>query len=198
MWWILSAIISCGTIGGALIPEFTKIFTSPKSSHVAEVVESGKEGGSSLTILSGFVAGNFSAFWMGMVFFVLMFIAFFMSTFDLQHIMVYPSIFAFGLVAFGLLGMGPVTIAVDSYGPVTDNAQSIYELSLIEEVPNVTQEIERDFGFTPDLEKSKYYLEANDGAGNTFKATAKPVLIGTAVVGATTMIFSLILMIEKP
>ncbi|HRN48141.1 MAG TPA: sodium-translocating pyrophosphatase, partial [Niabella sp.] len=197
MWWILSAIISCGTIGGALIPEFTKIFTSPKSSHVAEVVESGKEGGSSLTILSGFVAGNFSAFWMGMVFFVLMFIAFFMSTFDLQHIMVYPSIFAFGLVAFGLLGMGPVTIAVDSYGPVTDNAQSIYELSLIEEVPNVTQEIERDFGFTPDLEKSKYYLEANDGAGNTFKATAKPVLIGTAVVGATTMIFSLILMIEK-
>lgn len=197
MWWILSAIISCGTIGGALIPEFTKIFTSPKSSHVEEVVESGKEGGPSLTILSGFVAGNFSAFWMGMVFFVLMFIAFFMSTFDLHLIMVYPSIFAFGLVAFGLLGMGPVTIAVDSYGPVTDNAQSIYELSLIEEVPNVTQEIERDFGFTPDLEKSKYYLEANDGAGNTFKATAKPVLIGTAVVGATTMIFSLILMIEK-
>jgi K(+)-stimulated pyrophosphate-energized sodium pump len=197
MWWVLSTIISCGTIGGALIPEFTKIFTSPKSAHVQEVVESGKEGGASLTILSGFIAGNFSAFWMGLVFFVLMFTAFFMSTFGLHEIMVYPSIFAFGLVAFGLLGMGPVTIAVDSYGPVTDNAQSVYELSLIEEVPNVGAEIEKDFGFKPDFEKSKHYLEANDGAGNTFKATAKPVLIGTAVVGATTMIFSLILMIQK-
>ncbi len=197
MWWILSAIISCGTIGGAVIPEFTKIFTSPKSAHVNEVVESGKEGGASLTILAGFVAGNFSAFWMGFVFFILMFIAFFMSTMGLHEIMIYPSVFAFGLVAFGLLGMGPVTIAVDSYGPVTDNAQSIYELSLIEEIPNVSAEIEKDFGFKPDFEKSKHYLEANDGAGNTFKATAKPVLIGTAVVGATTMIFSLILMIQK-
>lgn len=197
MWWILSTIISCGTIGGAIIPEFTKIFTSPKSGHVNEVVNAGKEGGASLTILSGFVAGNFSAFWMGLVFFVLMFIAYFMSTFGLEAIMVYPSIFAFGLVAFGLLGMGPVTIAVDSYGPVTDNAQSVYELSLIEEEPNVSAQIEKDFGFKPDFEKSKHYLEANDGAGNTFKATAKPVLIGTAVVGATTMIFSLILMIQS-
>jgi K(+)-stimulated pyrophosphate-energized sodium pump len=197
MWWILSVIISCGTIGGALIPEFTKIFTSPNSAHVQEVVSAGKEGGASLTILSGFVAGNFSAFWMGMVFFVLMFVAYFASTFGLHEIMVYPSIFAFGLVAFGLLGMGPVTIAVDSYGPVTDNAQSVYELSLIEEIPNVSEEIEKEFKFKPDFEKSKHYLEANDGAGNTFKATAKPVLIGTAVVGATTMIFSLILMIQK-
>lgn len=197
MWWILSTIISCGTIGGALIPEFTKIFTSPKSGHVREVVSAGREGGSSLVILSGFVAGNFSAFWQGIVFFVLMFAAYFISTFGLSEIMVYPSIFAFGLVAFGLLGMGPVTIAVDSYGPVTDNAQSVYELSLIEEFPDVDKEIEKDFGFKPDWEKSKYYLEANDGAGNTFKATAKPVLIGTAVVGATTMIFSLILMIQK-
>jgi K(+)-stimulated pyrophosphate-energized sodium pump len=197
IWWILSIIISCGTIGGALIPEFTKIFTSTKSAHVQEVVNASKEGGASLTILSGFVAGNFSAFWNGMVFFLLMFIAYFASTFGLDSIMVYPSIFAFGLVAFGLLGMGPVTIAVDSYGPVTDNAQSVYELSLIEEVPDVDAEIERDFGFKPDWEKSKYYLEENDGAGNTFKATAKPVLIGTAVVGATTMIFSLILMIQK-
>ncbi|OJU48732.1 MAG: sodium-translocating pyrophosphatase [Bacteroidales bacterium 45-6] len=197
MWWILSAIISCGTIGGAVIPEFTKLFTSPKSAHVNEVVNAGKEGGASLVILSGFVAGNFSAFWMGLVFFFLMFVAYLFSTMGLDLIMVYPSIFAFGLVAFGLLGMGPVTIAVDSYGPVTDNAQSVYELSLIEEIPDVAGEIEKDFGFKPDFEKSKYYLEANDGAGNTFKATAKPVLIGTAVVGATTMIFSLILMIQK-
>jgi len=197
MWWILSLIISCGTLGAALIPEFTKIFTSPKSSHVNEIVNAGKEGGASLVILSGFVAGNFSAFWKGMVFFVLMFVAYFASTMGLETIMIYPSIFAFGLVAFGMLGMGPVTIAVDSYGPVTDNAQSVYELSLIESEPNIDAEIEKDFGFKPDWEKSKYYLEANDGAGNTFKATAKPVLIGTAVVGATTMIFSLILMIEK-
>ncbi len=197
MWWILSSIISCGTLGAALIPEFTKLFTSPKSAHVKEIVSAGKEGGASLVILSGFVAGNFSAFWKGMVFFVLMFTAYFVSGYGLSEFMVYPSIFAFGLVAFGMLGMGPVTIAVDSYGPVTDNAQSVYELSLIEEVPNIDNEIRKDFGFTPDWEKSKYYLEANDGAGNTFKATAKPVLIGTAVVGATTMIFSLILMIKK-
>ena len=198
MWWILSLIISCGTIGGAIIPEITKIFTSPKSGHVREVVNAGKEGGASLTILSGFVAGNYSAFWQGLVFFALMFTAYFASLHGgLNEIMLYPSIFAFGLVAFGLLGMGPVTIAVDSYGPVTDNAQSVYELSLIESIPNVDNEIEKDFGFKPDWEKAKHYLEANDGAGNTFKATAKPVLIGTAVVGATTMIFSLILMIEK-
>jgi len=198
MWWILSTIISCGTIGGALIPEFTKIFTSPKSAHVNEVVSAGREGGASLVILSGLVAGNFSAIWTGLVFFVLMFIAYFASTFGLDTLMIYPSIFAFGLVAFGLLGMGPVTIAVDSYGPVTDNAQSVYELSLIEDdKAAASATIEKDFGFKPDWEKSKHYLEANDGAGNTFKATAKPVLIGTAVVGATTMIFSLILMIEK-
>ncbi len=198
MWWILSTIISCGTLGAAIIPEFTKIFTSPKSIHVNEVVRAGREGGASLVILSGLVAGNFSAFWKGMIFFVLMFAAYYASTFGLDSIMVYPSIFAFGLVAFGMLGMGPVTIAVDSYGPVTDNAQSVYELSLIEDdKETASAEIERDFGFKPDWEKSKYYLEANDGAGNTFKATAKPVLIGTAVVGATTMIFSLILMIEK-
>jgi len=197
MWWILSTIISCGTLGAALIPEFTKIFTSPKSAHVQEIVSAGKEGGASLTILSGLVAGNFSAFWKGMVFFVLMFAAYYSSTFGLEGFMIYPSIFAFGLVAFGMLGMGPVTIAVDSYGPVTDNAQSIYELSLIETIPNIDSEIEKDFGFKPDWKKSKYYLEANDGAGNTFKATAKPVLIGTAVVGATTMIFSLILMIKS-
>jgi len=197
MWWILSIIISCGTIGGAVIPEITKVFTSPKSAHVNEVVNAGREGGASLTILSGFVAGNFSAFWQGLVFFTLMFIAYFASLQGLGELMLYPSIFAFGLVAFGLLGMGPVTIAVDSYGPVTDNAQSVYELSLIESLPEIDTEIENDFGFKPDFEKAKHYLEANDGAGNTFKATAKPVLIGTAVVGATTMIFSLILMIEK-
>jgi Inorganic pyrophosphatase len=196
-WIILSIIISCGTLGGAIIPEFTKIFTSPKSAHVQEVVKAGKEGGASLVILSGFVAGNFSAFWKGMVFIGLMFIAYYASTFGLDQFMIYSSIFAFGLVAFGLLGMGPVTIAVDSYGPVTDNAQSVYELSLIEDQPNIDKEIEKDFGFKPDFEKAKYYLEANDGAGNTFKATAKPVLIGTAVVGATTMIFSLILVIKN-
>ena len=197
MWWILSTIISCGTLGAALIPEFTKLFTSPKSAHVQEIVAAGREGGASLVILSGFVAGNFSALWNGLVFFVLMAVAYFASTFGLDGIMMYPSIFAFGLVAFGMLGMGPVTIAVDSYGPVTDNAQSVYELSLIEEIPHIDKQVQKDFGFTPDWEKAKYYLEANDGAGNTFKATAKPVLIGTAVVGATTMIFSLILMIEK-
>lgn len=197
IWIVLSIIISCGTLGGAIIPEFTKIFTSPKSAHVNEVVQAGREGGASLTILSGFVAGNFSAFWKGMVFMALMFVAFYTSTFGLDHFMIYSSIFAFGLVAFGLLGMGPVTIAVDSYGPVTDNAQSVYELSLIEDIKDVDKEIEKDFGFKPDFEKAKYYLEANDGAGNTFKATAKPVLIGTAVVGATTMIFSIILVIKN-
>ena len=197
LWITLSVIISAGTLGAALIPEFTKLFTSPKSTHVKEVVVASQEGGASLNILSGLVAGNFSAFWQGMVFFLLMFVAYFASTFGLSTFMIYPSIFAFGLVAFGMLGMGPVTIAVDSYGPVTDNAQSIYELSLIEEVPGISAEIERDFGFKPDFEKAKHYLEANDGAGNTFKATAKPVLIGTAVVGATTMIFSLILFIQK-
>ena len=197
LWIILSVIISAGTLGAALIPEFTKLFTSPKSTHVREVVVASQEGGASLNILSGLVAGNFSAFWQGMVFFFLMFLAYFASTFIVPGFMIYPSIFAFGLVAFGMLGMGPVTIAVDSYGPVTDNAQSIYELSLIEEIPGISAEIEKDFGFKPDFEKSKHYLEANDGAGNTFKATAKPVLIGTAVVGATTMIFSLILVIQK-
>ena len=198
LWLTLSIIISCGTLGAALIPEFTKIFTSPKSKHVNEVVTASREGGSSLTILSGLVAGNFSAFWIGMVFFFLMTIAYFASTaIPGAMIPAYASIFAFGLVAFGMLGMGPVTIAVDSYGPVTDNAQSIYELSLIESKPGISEEIQRDFGFKPDFEKAKHYLEANDGAGNTFKATAKPVLIGTAVVGATTMIFSLILVIKN-
>ena len=196
LWISLSVIISAGTLGAALIPEFTKLFTSPKSTHVKEVVEASKQGGASLNILSGLVAGNFSAFWKGMVFFLLMFIAYYASNYGLDGFMIYPSIFAFGLVAFGMLGMGPVTIAVDSYGPVTDNAQSIYELSLVEETEGISEEIEKDFGFKPDFEKSKYYLEANDGAGNTFKATAKPVLIGTAVVGATTMIFSLILVIQ--
>jgi len=197
LWFTLAAIISVGTLGAALIPEFTKIFTSPKSDHVAEVVKASREGGPSLNILSGLVAGNFSAFWIGMVFLALMFTAYFFSGFGLAEIMIYPSIFAFGLVAFGMLGMGPVTIAVDSYGPVTDNAQSIYELSLIETIPNISKQIQKDFGFKPDFDKAKYYLEANDGAGNTFKATAKPVLIGTAVVGATTMIFSLILVIQS-
>ena len=197
LWWILATIISCGTFGAAVIPEITKIFTSPKSLHVKEEVKASEQGGASLNILSGFVAGNFSGFWTGLIFVILMFAGYIFSS-ELEGIgMLYPSIFAFGLIAFGMLGMGPVTIAVDSYGPVTDNAQSVYELSLIEQVENVDAEIEKDFNFKPDWEKSKYYLEANDGAGNTFKATAKPVLIGTAVVGATTMIFSLILMIEK-
>lgn len=198
LWLTLSIIISCGTLGAALIPEFTKIFTSPKSKHVNEVVTASREGGASLTILSGLVAGNFAAFWIGMVFFFLMTIAYFASlSIPGSMIPAFASIFAFGLVAFGMLGMGPVTIAVDSYGPVTDNAQSIYELSLIESREGITEEITRDFGFKPDFERAKHYLEANDGAGNTFKATAKPVLIGTAVVGATTMIFSLILVIKN-
>ena len=199
LWIALSIIISCGTLGAALIPEFTKLFTSPTSKHVKEVVKASEQGGASLNILSGLVAGNMGGFWTGLVFFVLMVIAYFASSaFGLGDVFgTYYSIFAFGLVAFGMLGMGPVTIAVDSYGPVTDNAQSVYELSLIEDdVEKTTKEVESEFGFKPDFEKAKYYLEANDGAGNTFKATAKPVLIGTAVVGATTMIFSLILMLE--
>ncbi|WP_095642923.1 sodium-translocating pyrophosphatase [Methanosarcina spelaei] len=196
LWLVLSVIISCGTLGAALIPEFTKLFTSPNSKHVAEVVKASREGGPSLNILSGLVAGNFSSFWIGMVFFLLMFAAYYASGYGLSEIMIYPSIFAFGLVAFGMLGMGPVTIAVDSYGPVTDNAQSIYELSLIETIPKVKDQIKKEFNFKPDFDKAKHYLEANDGAGNTFKATAKPVLIGTAVVGATTMIFSMVLVIR--
>ncbi len=197
LWLVLSSIISCGTLGAALIPEFTKIFTSPKAKHTEEVVTASREGGSSLTILSGVVAGNFSAFWIGMVIVLLMGLAYYASLHIPETTMIYPSVFAFGLVAFGFLGMGPVTIAVDSYGPVTDNAQSVYELSLIEEIPDVKGEIEKDFGFTPDFDNAKMYLEENDGAGNTFKATSKPVLIGTAVVGATTMIFSLILVIKN-
>jgi K(+)-stimulated pyrophosphate-energized sodium pump len=197
LWIVLSSIVSCGTLGAALIPEFTKIFTSTKSAHCKEVVTSGREGGASLSILSGLVSGNFSAFWIGMIFFGLMFLAYLASLHGLSSFMIFPSIFAFGLVAFGFLGMGPVTIAVDSYGPVTDNAQSVFELSMIEQIPNVEKEIEKDFGFKPDFEVAKHYLEANDAAGNTFKATAKPVLIGTAVVGATTMIFSLILVLQK-
>jgi K(+)-stimulated pyrophosphate-energized sodium pump len=197
LWITLSAIISCGTLGAALIPEVTKLFTSPKSQHVLETVAASREGGASLNILSGLVSGNFSAFWLGLIFVILMFISYVSSTFIPANTMVYPSIFAFGLVAFGFLGMGPVTIAVDSYGPVTDNAQSIYELSLIESIPGIEEEIEDKYRFKPDFLKAKHYLEANDGAGNTFKATAKPVLIGTAVVGASTMIFSLILVIQK-
>src|SRR3989339_968188 len=197
IWLVLAVIISCGTLGAALIPEFTKIFTSTKARHTKEVVIASREGGPSLTILSGLVSGNFSAFWLGMVFFVLMFIAYQASTYGLNQFMSYESIFAFGLVAFGFLGMGPVTIAVDSYGPVTDNAQSIYELSMIEGISGIDKEIEKDFGFKPNFDRAKDYLEANDGAGNTFKATSKPVLIGTAVVGATTMIFSLILVLTK-
>lgn len=197
LWLWLSIIISCGTLGAALIPEFTKVFTSPKALHTKEVVTASREGGASLTILSGLSAGNFSAFWTGMVFFGLMWVAFMASKNGLSAFMHYETIFAFGLVAFGFLSMGPVTIAVDSYGPVTDNAQSIYELSLIETIPNVGAEIEKDFGFKPDFVHAKQYLEENDGAGNTFKATSKPVLIGTAVVGATTMIFSLILVLQN-
>ena len=193
LWWQLSTVISCGTLAGAIIPEFVKVFTSTESRHVREVVTSSREGGASLNILSGFVAGNFSAYWLGMTIMGLMAIAYGVSTMGVGELMKAPAIFAFGLVAFGFLGMGPVTIAVDSYGPVTDNAQSIYELSLIEQVPNVKQELKRDYGMDVNFETAKELLEENDGAGNTFKATAKPVLIGTAVVGATTMIFSIIM-----
>lgn len=192
-WWKLSTIISCGTLAGAVIPELVKVFTSTNSGHVQEVVTSSKEGGPSLNILSGLVAGNFSAYWLGISIVALMAIAYGFSTSGLGALMVAPAVFAFGLVAFGFLGMGPVTIAVDSYGPVTDNAQSIYELSLIEQVPNVQEEVKKEFGLTVNFDRAKHLLEENDGAGNTFKATAKPVLIGTAVVGATTMIFSIIM-----
>ncbi len=197
LWWKLSTIISVGTLAAALIPELTKAFTSPNSRHVKEIVTASREGGASLTILSGLVSGNFSAFWEGITIVILMALAYFISTLGLDGIMIYPTVFAFGLVAFGFLGMGPVTIAVDSFGPVTDNAQSVFELSRIEKLDNIEQEIEEDFGFKPDFEKGKYYLESNDSAGNTFKATAKPVLIGTAVIGATTMIFAIILLLKK-
>ena len=192
LWWKLSTIISCGTIAGALIPELVKIFTSMNSAHVREVVTASKEGGASLNILSGLVAGNFSAYWMGMAIIALMAAAYAVSTLGLAALMVAPAIFAFGLVAFGFLGMGPVTIAVDSYGPVTDNAQSVFELSTIESIPGINEELKKDFGFEPDFKNAKMFLEENDGAGNTFKATAKPVLIGTAVVGAMTLIFAII------
>ncbi|HKS80785.1 MAG TPA: sodium-translocating pyrophosphatase [Candidatus Acidoferrales bacterium] len=192
-WWKLATIISCGTLAGAIIPELVKSFTSVESRHVREVTASAQEGGASLGILSGFVAGNFSAYYLGLTMVILMTIGYLMSTLGLHNLMVAEPVFAFGLVAFGFLGMGPVTIAVDSYGPVTDNAQSIYELSLIETIPNVKQELKKDFNIDVNFERAKEMLEANDGAGNTFKATAKPVLIGTAVVGATTMIFSIIM-----
>ena len=198
LWWQLATIISCGTLAAVLIPEFTKVFTSSHSKHVHEIVTASREGGASLTILSGLVAGYFSAFWNGVLIAGLMFGAFVVSQLGLDQVMgEYASIFAFGLVAFGFLCMGPVTIAVDSYGPVTDNAQSVFELAQTEKIPGIEKEIERDFGFKPDFEQGKHYLEANDSAGNTFKATAKPVLIGTAVVGATTMIFSIILSLKK-
>jgi K(+)-stimulated pyrophosphate-energized sodium pump len=193
LWWKLASIISCGTLAGAIIPELVKAFTSTESRHVREVVTSAQEGGASLGILSGFVAGNFSAYWLGLSMVALMSVAYYVSTMGLSALMVASAVFAFGLVAFGFLGMGPVTIAVDSYGPVTDNAQSVYELSLIEQVPNVEQEIKKTYGFDVNFSRAKDLLEENDGAGNTFKATAKPVLIGTAVVGATTMIFSIIM-----
>jgi len=192
LWWKLSTVITCGTLAGAIIPEMVKAFTSMHSRHVREVVTSSREGGASLNILSGLVAGNFSAFWLGMAMLLLMSVAYGVSTLGLEQLMIAPAIFAFGLVAFGFLGMGPVTIAVDSYGPVTDNAQSVYELSTIEQIDGIAAEIKKDFGFDPYFERAKENLEENDGAGNTFKATAKPVLIGTAVVGATTMIFSIV------
>lgn len=197
LWWKLSSIITCGTLAGAIIPEVIKVFTSTESKHVREVVTSSREGGASLNVLSGLTAGNFSAYWMGLVIVALMAIAYGISRQGLGALMIAEAVFAFGLVAFGFLGMGPVTIAVDSYGPVTDNAQSVYELSLIENVPGIKEEIQKDFGFVPDFERGKHLLEENDGAGNTFKATAKPVLIGTAVVGATTMIFSIVVVLTE-
>jgi K(+)-stimulated pyrophosphate-energized sodium pump len=196
-WWKLATIISCGTLAGAIIPELVKVFTSTESRHVKEVVRSAEEGGASLGILSGFVAGNFSAYYIGLTMVVLMSIGYLMSNLGLGAIMIAAPVFAFGLVAFGFLGMGPVTIAVDSYGPVTDNAQSVYELSLIEQVPGIQGELKKDYGIDVNFERAKTLLEANDGAGNTFKATAKPVLIGTAVVGATTMIFSIIMALTR-
>jgi K(+)-stimulated pyrophosphate-energized sodium pump len=195
LWWKLSAIITCGTLAGAIIPEVIKVFTSTNSGHVRECVEASREGGASLNVLAGFTAGNFSAYWMGVVIVVLMGSAYLLSQLGLHGIMQAEAVFAFGLVAFGFLGMGPVTIAVDSYGPVTDNAQSVYELSVIENIPNIKAELKKDFGFDVQFEKAKHALEENDGAGNTFKATAKPVLIGTAVVGATTMIFSIVMLL---
>jgi K(+)-stimulated pyrophosphate-energized sodium pump len=192
LWWKLSTVITCGTLAGAIIPELVKVFTSVHSAHVKEVVTSSREGGASLNILSGFVAGNFSAYWLGMSIMALMTVGYLVSTTGFAALMIAPAVFAFGLVAFGFLGMGPVTIAVDSYGPVTDNAQSIFELSQIEQAPGIHQELRTQYGFDPQFERAKHLLEENDGAGNTFKATAKPVLIGTAVVGATTMIFSII------
>jgi K(+)-stimulated pyrophosphate-energized sodium pump len=204
LWWKLSTVITCGTLAGAIIPELVKVFTSTESGHVREVVTSTREGGASLNILSGFVAGNYSAYWLGMAILVLMGTAYWVSTgipaIDPSNLaaggmMLAPAVFAFGLVAFGFLGMGPVTIAVDSYGPVTDNAQSVYELSVIEEIPGIREELKRDHGFDVNFERAKHLLEENDGAGNTFKATAKPVLIGTAVAGATTMIFSIIVLL---
>ena len=204
LWWQLSTVITCGTLAGAIIPEFVKVFTSTHSAHVKEVVTSSREGGASLNILSGLVAGNFSAYWLGLTIMGLMTIAYLVSSMDLTStmiggmpMMVAPAIFAFGLVAFGFLGMGPVTIAVDSYGPVTDNAQSVYELSQIEEIPGIKEEIQKHYGFTVNFKVAKELLEENDGAGNTFKATAKPVLIGTAVVGATTMIFAIIMALTQ-
>ncbi len=197
LWWKLSTIITCGTLAGAIIPEVVKVFTSTESIHVREIVTSSREGGPSLNILSGLTAGNFSAYWMGIVIVALMGIAYGVSTQGLGDIMKAPAVFSFGLVAFGFLGMGPVTIAVDSYGPVTDNAQSVYELSVIESIPGVAAEIKKDHGFDVNFERAKHLLEENDGAGNTFKATAKPVLIGTAVVGATTMIFSIIMTLTQ-
>src|SRR6266850_1265092 len=197
LWWKLATIISCGTLAGAVIPELVKVFTSTGSRHVQEVVKSTREGGASLNILSGLVAGNYSAYWLGISIVILMSVAFIFSTMGLAILMAAPAVFAFGLVAFGFLGMGPVTIAVDSYGPVTDNAQSVYELSLIEHLPNIAEEIKKDYNMTVTFERAKHLLEENDGAGNTFKATAKPVLIGTAVVGATTMIFSIIMTLTE-
>ena len=205
LWWQLSTVVTCGTLAGAIIPELVKVFTSTQSAHVQEVVTSSREGGASLNILSGFVAGNFSAYWLGLTIMGLMAVAYGVSTLGLtstqgadgRPIMLAPAIFAFGLVAFGFLGMGPVTIAVDSYGPVTDNAQSVYELSTIEQLPGIAQELKRDYGFDVNFAAAKDLLEENDGAGNTFKATAKPVLIGTAVVGATTMIFSIIMALTQ-
>ncbi len=196
-WWKLATIISCGTLAGAIIPELVKVFTSTESRHVKEVVTSAEEGGASLGILSGFVAGNFSAYYIGLAMVLLMSLGYLISNLGLGDLMIAAPVFAFGLVAFGFLGMGPVTIAVDSYGPVTDNAQSVYELSLIEQIPNIKQELKKDYNIDVNFERAKEMLEANDGAGNTFKATAKPVLIGTAVVGATTMIFSIIMALTK-
>jgi K(+)-stimulated pyrophosphate-energized sodium pump len=199
LWWQLSLIISCGTLAGAIIPEVVKVFTSTSSGHVREVVTASREGGASLNVLAGLTAGNFSAYWMGIVIVVLMGIAYGVSTQGLNDVLspMTAPVFAFGLVAFGFLGMGPVTIAVDSYGPVTDNAQSVFELSVIETIPSIKEELKKDFGFDVQFEKGKHFLEENDGAGNTFKATAKPVLIGTAVVGATTMIFAIIVLLTN-